>query len=310
MGRKTTNSDSLELFLDTICNTFGGILFILLFVILMLKGTEKSYTEAHIRQIDTEDIEELSRQVDDISYDLEEIRDRFSDTVSELESVNLETKEEVLQALNKDTSQRNQLNEEQAKLEEQLRVIQDELQQNNDPPKEARSNLLEQISYLQKAVEEAKTQAQIAKTPERRDQSMPQLKETSTYAFDMVLCFGRLYSLHNRSSDGKLSRPLNTDDFVVVESSSNDCHVSPKPWCGIDLADLTNAKSEIKMMLNHFSNKDYRITLFVCDDSFSYFGSVVSILKDLGYLIEPAYFSEILDYAIYDRGGTGRAKAQ
>jgi hypothetical protein len=42
MGRRRSlGQDSLELLLDTICNTFGGVLFIAMMVVLLLQQTSK-----------------------------------------------------------------------------------------------------------------------------------------------------------------------------------------------------------------------------------------------------------------------------
>ena len=46
-GRQGASQDSLELFLDTICNMFGGFVFIMLFVVVsMRQTTDKVYEEA------------------------------------------------------------------------------------------------------------------------------------------------------------------------------------------------------------------------------------------------------------------------
>ena len=47
MRRRRNAQDSLELFLDTICNMFGGFLFIMLFVVVAMRDSvENSESEA------------------------------------------------------------------------------------------------------------------------------------------------------------------------------------------------------------------------------------------------------------------------
>lgn len=46
--RRTTSADSLELLLDTICNTFGGVLFIAILVVILLRMTGESEEETPV----------------------------------------------------------------------------------------------------------------------------------------------------------------------------------------------------------------------------------------------------------------------
>ena len=52
MARKKSNvnAGSLDLLLDTICNTFGGILLIALLVVIMLTETSKSTSESETKE--------------------------------------------------------------------------------------------------------------------------------------------------------------------------------------------------------------------------------------------------------------------
>ncbi|MBP5620647.1 MAG: hypothetical protein J6X44_01400, partial [Thermoguttaceae bacterium] len=45
MSRKRAQTDSLELFLDAICNMFGGFIFIMLFVVVSIRATRDAAVE-------------------------------------------------------------------------------------------------------------------------------------------------------------------------------------------------------------------------------------------------------------------------
>ena len=309
MSRNIRPSDSLELFLDTICNTFGGILFILLFVVLLLKGTERRFFDNEADKNRQGTTKQLSVQLEKINADIETAEEQRSAVSEKLDMISLPMKESATQILKEQTAKFDQLLEEETNLKRELEGIQTLLSEKNNLLIEEESNLQQQIADLKKCIEEIGIKARNARKIERREQSMPQLRDTETNYIGLVLCFGRLYKLHNISAYNRTSRELNTDDFVVVKTSLGECHVSPKPWCGIDLRDMDSAEREIREFVSAFSTVEYRVALVVCDDSFRYFGPVSAILKQLGFMIEPVMFSELIGWGISDRGGS-EAKAQ
>ena len=48
MRRRRTAQDSLELFLDAICNMFGGFVFLMLFVVISTRATSEKAIEESI----------------------------------------------------------------------------------------------------------------------------------------------------------------------------------------------------------------------------------------------------------------------
>jgi|GEM_PF-6335755 len=63
--KKETSSESLDLLLDTICNTFGGILFISLLIVILLNTTSKDIVTATVTQANMADlIEEETRRAE------------------------------------------------------------------------------------------------------------------------------------------------------------------------------------------------------------------------------------------------------
>ena len=308
MSRNMRPTDSLELFLDIICNTFGGILFILLFVVLLLKSTEKRYFDNNVDKNHQEAIMELSARLESVNADIEAIEKQRSVISKNLETINQPTKESASQILKEQTDLFDQLLEEEANLKQDVERIQEQLNEKNNLVDEE-LNLQQHADDLEKRIEEMEIKKRSARKIERREQSMPQLRDSETAYIGLVLCFGRLYKLHNISPYNKKSRELNTDEFVVVKTSFDECHVSPKPWCGIDLRNIDSAEHEIRKIVSPFPTADYRIALIVCDDSFRYFGPVSAVLKQLGFMIEPVVFSEFVEWGISDRGGYS-AKAQ
>ena len=309
MSRNLNPADGLELFLDTICNTFGGILFILLFVVLLLKGTERRYFEDEANNVRQEDVEQLEAQLGDINAEIEKVEGQRNAIADKLEILSPTVKESALGILEEQKSQFDRLLEEQTSLNKDIDKAVMALNNDDNSLTEEEADLRQEVRNLEKRIADASAKAASAKNTERREQSLPQLRDTDTNYVGLVLCFGRLYKLHNFNRYNKDSRELNTDEFVVVKSFLGNCHVSPKPWCGIDLQDMDTARREIMNIVSPFSTIDYRISLVVCDDSFRYFGPVSATLKELGFMIEPVIFSEFIDMGISDRGGS-EARAQ
>lgn len=67
MRRKPAPTDSLELLLDTICNTFGGILFIAILVVLLLQMTPGSSQESDQTPVTGIPVATAESQIQEIS---------------------------------------------------------------------------------------------------------------------------------------------------------------------------------------------------------------------------------------------------
>ncbi|MBQ2682672.1 MAG: hypothetical protein IJG02_02235, partial [Thermoguttaceae bacterium] len=69
--------DSLEMFLDTICNTFGGILFILLFIVIQLQMAQQSVSEAVSDPVSAVEFDTLKAKWEEKRYELEKLREQI-----------------------------------------------------------------------------------------------------------------------------------------------------------------------------------------------------------------------------------------
>ena len=300
----------MSLFLDTICNTFGGILFILLFVILTLKATEKDFNQSKENFTTAHDMEVLSDQIEDSHIELADINDLYLTVKTELDEIDLPALQSFIDEFNEQLAENKKLKTEYNDLDERLRAVQEEIRQAEIPDENILVRLQNLIDDLEDSIDDPKTKVNVIKNEVTRNQTMPQLQAVDKDRVVLVLCFGKLYRLHTSTSTEKESLYLNTDDFVVVKSTYKECYVSPKPWCGIDLSDTETAEIEIEKLMQKFPNSKFRISLVVCDDSFRNFGPVSAVLKKLDYMISPFMFSELSTYGYSDRGGTIPSKAQ
>lgn len=297
-------SDSLEMFLDTICNTFGGILFILLFIVVQLQMAQKSVSEAVSNPISAIEFDTLKARWESKRYDLEKLRrqiEQFEDLTKNLTDEEAREKFKQWQNLLKANQE----------LLDQIAAKTQQVSEND--AEAARISALNQ--RLLKEIEELQTQ--IAKAdadaPDTTDQTpekltCPQLKKTYKTEIGLVLIFNRLYIWHNYSSSGR-RLGLNTDDFTVLEKSDGRAQVFPNPWRGIDLT-ADGADEQIGALVKPFSPDSEIIALITAIDSFEQYHTVRDGLKKRGFDIEPIVLSLDTFSAIADRGGSGGAEAQ
>ena len=76
--RKTIVEDSLELLLDTMCNTFGGVMFIALLLIIITSTASRNYAE-------TEGLIKSSVAMEKLEGEIEDLRLDFNSLIKELE---------------------------------------------------------------------------------------------------------------------------------------------------------------------------------------------------------------------------------
>ncbi|MDD3588337.1 MAG: hypothetical protein PHQ75_14245 [Thermoguttaceae bacterium] len=302
--RNSSLSSSLELFLDTICNTFGGILFILIFVVVLLRMTQKQVQEAVADGVSQVEYAAVEKELTVLESDWQNISKQLSEQL-ELNARLLTPDKAKLYASHKE------LIEENKKLVEQINQT---AKTNLEHEKEIKS-LQERNASLQKEVKDlttsiSKQTADVAQRQQsikelqdsqKEDSSLPQMSEQATSVVGLVIRYHRLYLWHRYSPDGfKLG--LNTDDFTVVEETSSYVKAMPKPWHGLALRDNPLMEVQIRQLLSRFSPSRFYTALIVSPDSFEDYRPVARELKKLGFAIQPHVVSQ--DHGIVDRGGS------
>ncbi|MDO5565578.1 MAG: hypothetical protein Q4G59_02895, partial [Planctomycetia bacterium] len=136
---------------------------------------------------------------------------------------------------------------------------------------------------------------------QKEDSSLPQMSEQGTSVVGFVIRYHRLYLWHRYSPDG-FNLGLNTDDFTIVEETSQHIKAIPKPWRGIALHDNPLMEKQIKQLLARFHPSRHYTALIVSPDSYEDYRPVAREMKKLGFAIQPHTVSQ--DHAIVDRGGS------
>ena len=274
--RSKLQSSSLDLFLDTICNAFGGIMFlsILISVLLQFRGNDSAV------KLDQPTISEAeSQQIEDRIAKLQSERSELAATITALEkSMVGEDQTEVLELqsrLAQSEKRRDQMIKEQVKMSQHIRNVETQISERQHELKELDQKLIDARASLvdkSNAVDEAL---------DSREQKMalPKVRTTSKSPIIFMMRYGKLYlatDITNSISEGFYSA------HVTEKTSFGVTRIKPRPNAGWDLS----RPIDVSEFETHVAGSPSNSTFFSCavwPDSFEQFGTLKETLLRLGY---------------------------
>ena len=296
--RRAAPADSLELLLDTICNTFGGVLFIAILVSLLLRlsGNENAASPEDV--VSPEELETLADEWSVASAELASLR-RMRASQNELMAHFAPEKTRAL------VGQRNAFDAAGDRLNEQVEQQRLENAQASIRIEQAR----QEIVAAEKALDlEKQKQARLDEEIEQNRQArtrevrMPVVHAAGIkQEFGIIVRYGRMYLWHKYDQFGN-RQGLNTDEFVVVEEGTDQITTTPNPTAGIPL-DSETADARIRARLAQFRPRSSYPVIVLRPDSFGQFAALRNTLVAMGfeYRLMLAGDGEV----IADRGGSG-----
>ena len=319
MGRRSSASDSsLELLLDTICNTFGGVLFLAMLVSLLLTQTRKrteseSESADPVPAVSTADLVRLDTRAEILEHEIQRLEKLVGDVegmTGEFAEPGYKEKLEAMQTVER---------EQRALAAKRVRVLSDiadaqaaaaragaqtattqRQQKAADADQSQAENRLEQA----KLEREQLIQSAIALKKKAEETTMvkttgraPRERETSKREFGAVLKYGRMYLMHVYRSG---EREVNTEEFVVTTGLQHNT-AEPKPSAGLDLRASDSLQSIIRQRLNAYPPGSWYMCLVVHPDSFEEFLSLKAAIVSLGY----EYRLMPTNKGVMDTGGSG-----
>jgi hypothetical protein len=274
--KKSGNFDSLDLLLDTICNLFGGVLFIAMLVIVLLNLTGE---QAAVQAPDSAAIEKLtSAQIElaDSQAELdslrraarenEELAKRFADPrVRDL--LTQSTKKHSSLASVTATHQTNLL--EAGKKQDDVNRIATAMQ--------AMQEALDKIKKQLAAVDQQLKQEQQLRT---RTVKLPRQKVTSKEQIAYLLKGGRLYAYTRRDSSGAVTRESGD---TAETTSGGITYLEPVPGGGTPVNPAGDTSGTVAARLAGWDPNQHFIAICVWPDSFEHFPVVRQILVEDGF---------------------------
>lgn len=281
MRRKQQRQNSLELFLDAICNMFGAFLFLLLFVVVLLQTTRRELAESRTQHVSYNELRALTMERDALK---EEWRDALQQS-RDLASLQEQILAPEIAAIIQETLQ---IVQKQQETEQKNAVLQAEIDSRNaeiDATSQDKARLQAEIDAKQLRLKELEDEAQTRKKAQTRKTSPPQLHFSDKEEFPVVVKYGRLYCWKRLKDQGAFSElEFNDDEFYVVERDAAGAIVAPKPSAGVDLNDETNNVCEaLRARFANVSARRFKIAFVVSADSFAEFNVARNFFKDNDY---------------------------
>jgi hypothetical protein len=310
MSRRTiAQPDSLEMLLDTMCNTFGGIILIALLVALLTR--EHRLTETERRAL-TQNSSMLDRQIEQLEQEIAEARRQQDQTAAP--AANPEVMERSRLA-----ERRDQLRREIEMLQQALQTGQTQLISNTAPAsmvigqrvlQESRAVQAARIELTQARVEGEAMQSRIQELQtamvqasnllaEARGEQVQRLRlprehETSRNPYFLILRFGKVYPVYilnngqpepNTQSLRWIDEPESLRRLEPVATQGLDPIARPPSWTAF---------------LQRFPKETYYMVFQVYEDSFPAFTTVktAAVRAGVEFTWQPRRNPEVLKLGV------------
>ncbi len=266
--------------LDTLCNTFGGIILIAL---LLALSVNKKSVELHDKLVKTDDNKsELIREREQLKNSLLDLQDEQTLVLEDLEDEADRMREEIadtkdnLDDLNSDASAAETLAKREKEKLENLKEL--ELKE-----EEERLSLEEEVARLETILEHQELSQELKKKPYRKV-SLPQQKDTRKKPLPVIVAHGKMYPMV-RFGIGKVAE--NEDGLTWNKTADERFRIEVDPNKGVDpmneqilegfLSTVRNAPRSVR--------QSFFLNLFVFSDSesFGVFNKIrdEAVLRDL-----------------------------
>lgn len=266
--KRTQHDDegSLELLLDTICNTFGGVLFISILVALMLNVSSNQVMSDLPNESQRTELLDAQSRLSDTSHELDVLTQAMqaqANVEKQVVAPDLQVHVRTIRQVQEVTAAKaaRQLKEVDQLAEQQVDI--NAWAQQIKETKEALKNAQRNITVVEREVlREIESRTRAAK--------LPRSHRTTKQEVAMFLKDGRLCSYVRRRQNRLV---VNTDEVSERQDEDGREYIEPRSGKGIPIK-LEDAGLDAR--LSEFTGDKHYIAVFVWPDSFAHF----QILKD------------------------------
>lgn len=299
MGRRrAVRQDSLELLLDTICNTFGGVLFIAIMVVMLLQQTGGT-PEIEAVPPPPEEILADATKLKSLSRELTRLQEIQTSQTAVVGSLVPETVRTLLE-------RRKQLLTEQTSSQEAVDLQRSEnatLVASVEQTYAKNRQLLKDLNVAIKERLELESQLETERQARTQEVRLPVLRsKAGKREVAVIVRYGRVYLWHEYDQNENRVG-LNTRDFVVIDDSADKIVARPNPLRGIRLDNSEGAGAAIRRMLSRFDPQRFYVGVIVRPDSYGVFQHFRNQLltSHFEYRLVPVD----ADTSMTDTGGSG-----
>ena len=272
--RRRQQLDSLELLLDTMCNTFGGIIMIALLIALLSRDTDADASAAQLFRKQLEQVQERTSEAERLQKQL--LKEPDTNVVKAV-------------ALLKERDELQRKIAEQQRAIESNSVAQANIAATNDPGQ------LDRLVTLKRAQEkEAKElEEQIRRETQARQRQLrlPKERVTGKRTFYFITRFGKIYPVH-LMREGRRELNYQTLDWTSAAQGES---ATPRREAGVDLQTFAR-------LLNEVPGQTYSIHFLTYNDSFPLFLAARQVPLARGYDTGWEFLSEDKPVVFSSRG--------
>jgi len=269
--RQKDESGSLDLLLDTICNTFGGILLISLLVVILLNSSSTEIADKSPSKASQVELLETAIRQQELLEDIRRLREAVGNAKENQSDVLPMDVFRVAREIERLKFQNSEGSDEKAELLDELANTQSEVNAISERQKETREKLAAAKKKL-----DAITQ-RIEEEVNRRSRTavIPQVQRSTKSARTFFLVRGKLLG-PVRTSNGDFDLKV-----VSVSSNGSEKQLKPRSSGGIKVLPGGSKNPAIKNKFAGISSKLFDIQLFVWPDSFVHCRAVRDVLEQL-----------------------------
>ena len=227
MAREDDEGGSLDMLLDTLCNTFGGIILIAL---LLALSVNKKSVELYDKLFKTDDNKsELIRELEQLKNSLLDLKDENIEILEDLEDDAYSKREEIeeikdnLDDLNSDSSSLEKLAQREREKLKDLKEMESTIEKE-------RLTMEEELSRLEAIFEHQELSKELKKKPYRKV-SLPQQKDTRKKPLPVIVAHGKMYPMISLNI-GSVEK--NEDGLMWNQTPDKRFQVKVDPDKGVD----------------------------------------------------------------------------
>lgn len=300
MGRRSSaKADSLELLLDTICNTFGGVLFMAIMVVILLQMSGGgSASQSSAEEVSPQTFVELGSRLKQLAAEIKS----FEAVQENQRRMTEQFAPEAIRNLIKTRNDKGREEETRRKLRNELLTANAERKGEIQKTREEIRKLQEDLKKLRDQNRELQLRIERERASRAKTIRLPVAHSAALKSeVALILRYGRMYVWHRYDADGT-RQGLNEEDFVIVGEEHGHLVTRPKPTAGIAVGSTPEAREALRRRLQSFSPRASYLAVVVRPDSFHSFSLLRDCMVELGFEYRLSPQEE--GAAIVDRGGS------
>lgn len=271
--KRSADTSSLDLFLDTICNTFGGIMFlaILLSVLVQMRSKQPQPIDPADVPMSAEDYQDVVSKFDELTS----ARKQLSELVVEARSS---------QPTNEDL----EIQEAQRQAEQEQQRLESAIEQRTEVSKELAQQLQENADIAEETQEVdrrlTEAQASLEKDQAALDEALadklevlklPRVEASNKSNKVILMRYGRIYPLQTGAG-----QDLNDADLVIRKLSGDNFTAAPRAGKGWS---LPTDHAELMTYVGQYSPYRHVFSVVVWPDSFAEFAAFKEVMIEAGF---------------------------